>query len=123
MAGGTTGIGTAGMGAGIATIGIVTTGAAGRHADSKSKTPREAGFCLFDRSAIGADGSGRRDHDRTTVLNAARRRYSAAPNSVANRFSPFLEKLTTRLPGVTSRAAHFNSVKRSIKAAPKVPAR
>ena len=49
--------------------------------------------------------------------------YSPFPNSAANRFSPFREKLTTRLPGVESRAAHFSSVKRVNSAAPKVPAR
>jgi uncharacterized membrane protein YdfJ with MMPL/SSD domain len=47
----------------------------------------------------------------------------AVPNKAANRFSPVRVKLTTRLPGVESRAAHFSSVKRLIKAAPSVPAR
>src|SRR6202162_3304419 len=42
-------------------------------------------------------------------------RYSLSPNSAANRFSPARLKLTTRLPGAVSRAAHFNSVKRVIR--------
>jgi hypothetical protein len=49
--------------------------------------------------------------------------YSLSPNSAANRFSPVRLKLTTRLPGVASRAAHFSSVNRAIIAAPSVPAR
>ncbi len=52
-----------------------------------------------------------------------RLRDQLCPNSAANRFSPFREKLITRLPGVSSRAAHFSSVKRAIMAAPSVPAR
>ncbi len=43
------------------------------------------------------------------------------PNSAWNRFSPLRLKLTTRLPGAASRAAHFSSVKRFIMAAPNVP--
>jgi len=47
----------------------------------------------------------------------------ASPNSAAKRFSPLRVKLTTRLPGAASRAAHFSSVNRVITAAPSVPAR
>ena len=49
--------------------------------------------------------------------------YFSAPNSAANCFSPLRVKLTMRLPGVGSRAAHFSSVNRVIMAAPSVPAR
>ena len=49
--------------------------------------------------------------------------YSLSPNSAANRFSPLRLKLTTRLPGVASRTAHFSSVNRVMMAAPSVPAR
>ncbi len=52
-----------------------------------------------------------------------RNQLSPLPNSAAKRFSPVREKLTTRLPGAESRAAHFSSVKRVITAAPSVPAR
>src|SRR5438876_1649687 len=61
---------------------------------------------------------------RSRPKSSKRRGYSGAlPNSAAKRFSPVRVKLTTRLPGVGSRAAQFNSVKRLITAAPSVPAR
>ncbi len=73
----------------------------------------------------GCDGSIGRRSGLTFSLSAAgsAARYSVSPNSAANRFSPLRVKLTTRLPGVSSRAAHFSSVKRVSSAAPSVPAR
>ena len=49
--------------------------------------------------------------------------YSPTPNNAAKCFSPLRVKLTMRLPGAESRAAHFSSANRVIMAAPSVPAR
>ena len=111
FAGGTIGIttgigGTGAGGAGTIVIGVVTGTAI-------------TGECALETDALARAGTA----IRSLPFEPRPRRYSCSPNRAANRFSPWRVKLTTRLPGAASRAAHFSSVNRFNNAAPSVPAR
>jgi hypothetical protein len=104
------------IGAGVAVIGAgaVAIGAAATGAAVTTEVRAEGGE--FPALML---QPGRSDHARSGITI----RRQLFPNSAANRFSPLRLKLTTRLPGTLSRAAHFSSVNLVIIAAPSVPAR
>jgi hypothetical protein len=92
-----------------------------------SDASKSNGQQLTGITAVGARlfavGWTRNLDDPATAHNMGGNNVALFPNSSANRFSPLRVKLTTRLPGAESRAAHFSSVNRVIMAAPNVPAR